>query len=71
MGQRRSRVDRLECPNLRNHTPAPEGYQAWHHWAEHMTRDHHQTRCSGCNRMSIWVANDGGPTNPHPKCTCR
>lgn len=68
---RRTRTERVECPNLRNHTPAPEGCAAWHHWAEHMTSDHHQVRCPGCNRMSIWVANDGGPTNPNPECHCR
>lgn len=71
MGRRRTLTQRVECPNLRNHTPAPEGYQAWHHWAEHMAKDHIQTMCQGCRRLAIWVARDGGPVNPNPECDCR
>lgn len=44
-----------ECPNVANHTPCPEGYIAWHDWAQEMMKTHKQVKCFGCDRFSIWV----------------
>jgi hypothetical protein len=49
------------CPNAANHnSPSSEDldYVAWHDWAERKSQTHHQVRCPGCNRFSIWVPND-------------
>jgi hypothetical protein len=42
------------CPNRRRHTRCPEGYLAWHEWAERKARTHAQERCEGCGRWAIW-----------------
>jgi hypothetical protein len=46
---------RAHCPNRAKHTPCPDGYVAWHEWAAKKARTHRQTRCTGCDRLSIWV----------------
>jgi hypothetical protein len=43
------------CPHFEDHTPRPEGYLAWHAWAKDMAKSHHQLKCIGCGRYSIWV----------------
>ena len=32
----------------------PEGYLAWHEWAERKSNTHHQEPCPGCQRLTIW-----------------
>ena len=32
----------------------PRGYVAWDEWAEKMSKTHHQERCPGCNRLTLW-----------------
>jgi hypothetical protein len=34
--------------------PSPNGYLAWHEWAEEMSKTHKQVKCEGCGRYSIW-----------------
>jgi hypothetical protein len=51
--------DPRPCPRADLHTPAPEGYLAWHEWAEAMSHAHRQRACPGCRLASIWV-----PTMP-------
>lgn len=43
------------CPQVDQHTPAPDGYIAWHEWAEEMTKTHRSTRCPGCRLYKIWI----------------
>jgi hypothetical protein len=42
-----------ECPA--NHTPRPEGFLAWHHWAEEKAKTHKQVKCPTCGLWAIWV----------------
>ncbi len=53
-----------ECPNHAAHTPCPEGYIAWHSWAEKKSKTHQQERCPECGLFAIWKpkkpADDGG-----------
>jgi hypothetical protein len=44
-----------ECPNGKNHTRCPDGYVAWHEWAEKKLRTHQAVRCPSCGRYSIWI----------------
>lgn len=51
---------RLEkCPNRPHHTEGPEGYLAWHEWADKKAETHHQVACADCNLFVIWVPNGG------------
>jgi hypothetical protein len=43
------------CPRGDDHTPAPEGYIQWHHWAEAMSKTHRQRKCPGCGLYAIWT----------------
>ncbi len=43
-----------DCPDVRKHTTAPDGYLAWHEWAEKKSRRHYQVRCSICGFYAIW-----------------
>lgn len=43
------------CPNEADHVDGPEGYLAWHEWAEEMMKTHRQTRCRGCNLWKVWT----------------
>lgn len=43
-----------ECPAAKRHTKCPEGYLAWHEWAEKKSRAHEQTRCPTCGFYAIW-----------------
>ncbi len=52
-------TDIKDCPNIKEHTPCPEGYIHWHSWANEASKTHRQIRCSGCNRYSIWVPRKG------------
>lgn len=47
-------TEQIACPNFEDHTPQPEGYIAWHSWAEGMSKTHEQRKCSGCDRYEIW-----------------
>jgi hypothetical protein len=40
------------------HTPSPEGYIAWHNWAERKLKTHHQIKCRCCGLYTVWVKND-------------
>jgi ribosomal protein S14 len=43
------------CGRKGRYYPAsPAGYLQWHAWAERKSRTHHQERCPGCGRFSIW-----------------
>jgi len=42
------------CPNADEHTPSPDGYLAWHAWADEMAKTHRSTRCPGCQLYKIW-----------------
>ena len=44
-----------ECTNRAAHTLQPEGYLAWHDWAEKMTKTHKQVRCPVCTLYEIWI----------------
>lgn len=47
------------CPYERDHaTDEPEGYLAWHAWAEKMSRTHKVLRCGGCGLFKVWVARE-------------
>ena len=37
------------------HTPCPEGYIAWHSWAERKSKTHRQLRCPSCGLFAVWV----------------
>lgn len=47
-------VLRGNCPNIRQHTPMPEGYLAWHSWAARMSKTHTQKKCPSCGLYAIW-----------------
>lgn len=34
---------------------APEGYLAWHEWAEKKAKTHDQSQCPGCGRWKVWT----------------
>lgn len=36
------------------HTPSPDGYIAWHEWAERKAETHEQERCPVCGLWAIW-----------------
>lgn len=39
------------------HTPdQPEGYLAWHRWAEEKNKTHRPIRCKGCGLFIKWIA---------------
>lgn len=44
----------LEDSTCADHTPSPDGYQAWHEWAEKMSKTHRARRCAECEYWSIW-----------------
>ena len=46
---------RNPCPLETDHTPCPDGYLAWHEWAEQKSKTHRQVRCPGCDLLTIWV----------------
>lgn len=40
-----------------DHSPLadePQGYVAWHEWAEVKSRSHVQSRCSACGKYAVW-----------------
>lgn len=43
-----------DCPAIETHAASPEGYLAWHEWAERMSETHTQRRCPECGFWSIW-----------------
>jgi hypothetical protein len=51
----RPRSDPPPCPQVDRHTPCPDGYVGWHHWAERMSKTHIQIRCPGCDLWAIWL----------------
>ena len=42
------------CPKIKSHTKCPEGYVAWHEWAQKKSKKHYQVECEGCGRLTIW-----------------
>jgi hypothetical protein len=51
------------CPQVDQHTPAPDGYVAWHEWAEEMHAKGYRTkRCPGCGLYKIWTPKAVDPT---------
>lgn len=44
-----------DCPNAAQHTPQPDGYLAWHEWADKKSKTHYQIKCPGCDLYAIWV----------------
>ena len=44
-----------QCPNYWAHTHGPDGYFAWHEWAEEMQKTHRQRKCPGCGLFAIWT----------------
>ncbi len=38
-----------------NHEKQPEGYIAWHEWAEKKAKTHRQIKCKHCGKFVIWV----------------
>lgn len=57
-GASRMVVPNPDCPEADKHTPCPEGYIAWHRWAEEMSKTHRQRKCKGCGLYSIWEKKD-------------
>lgn len=53
MAKRPAALD--ECTNAAKHTDGPDGYAAWHEWAERMGKSHVQSRCPGCGYWKIWT----------------
>lgn len=44
-----------DCPDARRlHTKCPQGYLAWHEWAERQSATQEQWRCPTCGFLSIW-----------------
>ena len=39
----------------KDHTPQPNGYIAWHNWAEKKSKTHDQVRCGECGLLNIWI----------------
>lgn len=37
----------------------PDGYVAFSEWADKMMRTHHQERCPGCQRFTVWKPGPG------------
>jgi len=44
-----------ECPNIKNHTKSPEGYNQWQAWAEKKSKTHDQLQCPDCGYYVIWI----------------
>lgn len=44
-----------KCPDKHLHTESPDGYLAWHAWAEKMSKTHKQERCPTCGCWVMWV----------------
>ena len=42
------------CPKRHRHTRCPDGYVAWHWWAERKSVRHEAVRCPGCGLFAIW-----------------
>lgn len=38
-----------------DHVYGPDGYLAWHEWAQRMSKTHQQIRCDECELWAIWV----------------
>lgn len=55
MGDRTTDASIEACPNRKQHTKQPDGYLAWHEWAEKKARTHSQRVCPGCGFYTIWT----------------
>lgn len=49
------RLTLTTCPNVKDHTPSPEGYMPWMDWAERMAKTHKQVKCPGCGLWAVWI----------------
>ena len=47
-----------------NHTVCPEGYLAWHAWAEKKARRHTQVQCDECGLWAIWKRKPKSEVSP-------
>lgn len=47
-------MNEKDCPNRHRHTKCPEGYVAWHDWAEKKGKTHRQVKCPDCGLRAIW-----------------
>ena len=57
------------CPAPRLHHPGePDGYVAWHDWADRMRVDHVQLRCPACGLWSVIVKRTSLPGLPCILC---
>lgn len=45
----------VQCINKSNHTECPEGYLAWHNWAQKISKTHKQIKCQACGFLTIWI----------------
>lgn len=60
MGKRSTVVEQrnrklANCPNVAEHVKGePDGYNAWHDWAQRMGKTHTQLKCDGCGLYAIW-----------------
>jgi len=47
------------------HTKQPQGYLAWHEWADKKSKKHFQVKCPACGLLKVWKRK---PTNvsDHP-----
>lgn len=52
--RKRANPEPVICPQAHLHTPCPQGYLAWHEWAEKMAKTHQQRQCPGCELWVIW-----------------
>ncbi len=43
-----------ERTSCKDHTEEPQGYLAWHAWAEKKMKKHYQIRCDECGLWKIW-----------------
>lgn len=55
MAKKRPVNNPIPCSTPEKHTPCPDGYLAWHDWAERMDKTHTSTQCPGCGLWKVWV----------------
>jgi hypothetical protein len=56
-----------KCPTRSLHTEGPDGYSAWHDWAEEMDKTHRQELCPGCRLYAIWTPRETAPSGREHK----
>lgn len=43
-----------DCPDAKRHDDGPEGYLAWHAWAEEKQKRYRCEQCPTCGFWTIW-----------------